>query len=75
MREQKLYICDVCSCRYYDKREAIKCEACHQKKIRIIKKVLHGEGDDAMQAAHKKQSWPCCSVQEGSTLLGRREHA
>ena len=39
------------------------------------KKVLHGEGDDAMQAAHKKQSWPCCSVQEGSTLLGRREHA
>lgn len=38
MREQKLYICDVCSCRYYDKRQAIKCEARHQKKIRIIKK-------------------------------------
>lgn len=47
MKEQKLYVCELCETQYKDKQKAIACENMHKKPVKVGNAAYHACKCDA----------------------------
>ena len=45
MKEQKIYVCELCETQYKEKSEALKCESGHKVAKKIDKSSYHAKCD------------------------------
>ena len=66
MKEQKIYICELCNTQYKEKSEAVKCENGHKTPKKILSAKYHAKCDFPDHIEIEFEDGKCCRYKRSS---------